>query len=113
MFTLKFLHAERGRLEQPCGYFYMQMPPPMPSPQRDFGWDFFNPFDTVRPEVISGYQRSSDDDLRVVREEEGIPELEEEGVHREEQETKVVVADRKSTRLNSSHNVASRMPSSA
>ncbi|XP_050261834.1 protein ALTERED PHOSPHATE STARVATION RESPONSE 1-like [Quercus robur] len=85
--------AERGRLEQPCGYFYMQMPPPMPSPQRDFGWDFFNPFDTVRPEVISGYQRSSDDDLRVVREEEGIPELEEEGVHREEQQTKVVVAE--------------------
>ncbi|KAK9987690.1 hypothetical protein SO802_027929 [Lithocarpus litseifolius] len=85
--------AERGRLEQPCGYFYMQMPPPMPSPQRDFGWDFFNPFDTVRPEVISGYQRSSDDDLRVVREEEGIPELEEEGDHREEQETKVLVAE--------------------
>ena len=85
--------AERGRLEQPCGYFYMQMPPPMPSPQRDFGWDFFNPFDSVRPEVISGYQRSSDDDLRVVREEEGIPELEEEGDHREEQETKVVVAE--------------------
>ncbi|KAK7824003.1 nitrate regulatory gene2 protein [Quercus suber] len=85
--------AERGRLEQPCGYFYMQMPPPMSSPQRDFGWDFFNPFDTVRPEVIGGYQRSSDDDLRVVREEEGIPELEEEGDHREEQETKVVVAE--------------------
>ncbi|KAL4616293.1 hypothetical protein ACB092_07G188400 [Castanea dentata] len=85
--------AERGRLEQQCGYFYMQMPPPMPSPQRDFGWDFFNPFDTVRPEVISGYQRSSDDDLRVVREEEGIPELEEEGDHREEQETKVVAEE--------------------
>ena len=87
--------AERGggRLEQPCGYFYMQMPPPMPSPQRDFGWDFFNPFDSVRPEVISGYQRSSDDDLRVVREEEGIPELEEEGDSREEQETKVVMVE--------------------
>ncbi len=88
--------AERGgggRLEQPCGYFYMQMPPLMPSPQRDFGWDFFNPFDSVRPEVISGYQRSSDDDLRVVREEEGIPELEEEGDSREEQETKVVMVE--------------------
>lgn len=68
---------------QPFGYYYMHMPPPplpsMPSPQRDFGWDFFNPFEGVRSEVISGYRRNSDDDLRVVREEEGIPELEEEG----------------------------------
>ncbi|KAF5727138.1 hypothetical protein HS088_TW22G00825 [Tripterygium wilfordii] len=73
------------------GYFYMQpqMPPPFPSPQRDFGWDFFNPFDGMRPEGISGYRRSSDDDLRVVREEEGIPELEEE-VEIEEEEKKVV-----------------------
>lgn len=84
--------AERERVEQPCGYFYMQMPPQMPSPQRDFGWDFFNPFDSVRPEVISGYRRSSDDDLRVVREEEGIPELEEEG-EREEEEAKVMVVE--------------------
>ncbi|GLT55124.1 hypothetical protein SLA2020_282730 [Shorea laevis] len=45
---------ERERVEQPCGYFYMPMPPQMPSPQRDFGWDFFNPFDNVRPELISG-----------------------------------------------------------
>lgn len=65
--------------EKYCGYFYMGMPPSMPSPQRDFGgWDFFDPFAGMRPEVISGYSRSSDDDLRVVREEEGIPELEEE-----------------------------------
>ncbi|XP_062081558.1 protein ALTERED PHOSPHATE STARVATION RESPONSE 1-like [Humulus lupulus] len=81
----------REELHQPCGYFYMQMPPPsMPSPQRDFGWDFFNPFDNVnRPEVISGYRHNLDDDvLRVVREEEGIPELEEE-------ENKVVVAEDK------------------
>ncbi|PON89940.1 hypothetical protein TorRG33x02_142260 [Trema orientale] len=76
------------REEQPCGYFYMHIPPSVPSPQRDFGWDFFNPFDNVnRPEVISGYRRNSDDDvLRVVREEEGIPELEEE-------ESKVVVVE--------------------
>ncbi|GAB4838571.1 hypothetical protein Ancab_028117 [Ancistrocladus abbreviatus] len=74
--------------EQPCGYFYMSMPPPMPSPQRDFGWDFFNPFAGVRPEVIGGYPRNSDDDLRVVREEEGIPDLEEEGGR--EAEKKVV-----------------------
>ncbi|XP_008236129.2 PREDICTED: uncharacterized protein LOC103334920 [Prunus mume] len=62
------------------------MPPSMPSPQRDFGWDFFNPFDAVRPEIISSYRRSSEDDLRVVREEEGIPELEEEGVPELEKE---------------------------
>ncbi|KAK9286905.1 hypothetical protein L1049_015312 [Liquidambar formosana] len=82
----------QGREENDCGYFYMQMPPPMPSPQRDFGWDFFNPFDGVRPEVISGYSRCSEDDLRVVREEEGIPELEEEG-DRGEVEKKVVVVE--------------------
>ncbi|KAK6282907.1 hypothetical protein POUND7_016732 [Theobroma cacao] len=82
--------------EQPCGYFYMQMPPPMPSPQRDFGWDFFNPFDVVRPEIISGYNRCSDDDLRAVREEEGIPELEEEGDSKEE-EKKVVFVEEKDT----------------
>ncbi|XP_004497191.1 protein ALTERED PHOSPHATE STARVATION RESPONSE 1-like [Cicer arietinum] len=93
--------------EQSCGYYYMQMPmhmpvhmsmpmhmsmpPSMPSPQRDFGWDFFYPFDSVRQEVISGYHRNSDDDLRAVREEEGIPELEEE-VEREELKHKVVVS---------------------
>lgn len=83
--------------QQPCGYYYMHMPmpmsmpPSMPSPQRDFGWDFFNPFDGVRTDVIGGvgYRRNSDDDLRVVREEEGIPELEEE-VEREELDEKVV-----------------------
>ncbi|KAK9944197.1 hypothetical protein M0R45_009775 [Rubus argutus] len=53
------------REEQGFGWdFYMQMPPAMPSPQRDFGWDFFNPFEGVRPEIISGYRRSSDEDLR-------------------------------------------------
>ncbi|XP_020211126.1 nitrate regulatory gene2 protein [Cajanus cajan] len=91
--------------EQPCGYYCMpmtmpmsmsmsmpmpmSMPPSMPSPQRDFGWDFFYPFDSVRSEVMSGYHRNSDDDLRAVREEEGIPELEEE-VEREEVVQKVV-----------------------
>ncbi|KAM1791182.1 hypothetical protein ACFX12_035170 [Malus domestica] len=85
--------------EQGCGYFYMQMPPAMPSPQRDFGWDFFNPFDAVRPEVISGYRRSSDEDLRVVREEEGIPELEEEEGEsqreEEQEENQAVVVEEK------------------
>ncbi|OVA15935.1 protein of unknown function DUF632 [Macleaya cordata] len=75
--------------EQVCGYSYTGMPPPMPSPQRDFGWDFFNPFEGVRPEVIGGFSRTSDEDLRVVREEEGIPELEEE----EGGERKVMVVE--------------------
>ncbi|KAJ0076670.1 hypothetical protein Patl1_35999 [Pistacia atlantica] len=73
--------------QQACKYFYMQMPPAMPSPQRDFGWDFFNPFDGMRAEVISGYRMMSDEDVKVVREREGIPELEEEEDNREEEET--------------------------
>ncbi|KAL2476946.1 hypothetical protein Fot_45960 [Forsythia ovata] len=65
--------------QQVCGYFYTDMPQTMPSPARDFGWDFFNPFTNVtRPEIVSGYNRISEEDLRVVREQEGIPELEEE-----------------------------------
>ncbi|XWS67716.1 hypothetical protein CRYUN_Cryun04dG0029400 [Craigia yunnanensis] len=95
----------REEEEQPCGYFYMQMPPPMPSPQRDFGWDFFNPFDVVRPDIISGYNRCSDDDLRVVREEEGIPELEEEGDIKEE-EKKVVFVEEKD--INREHEESER-----
>ncbi|KAL6346755.1 hypothetical protein AAG906_002871 [Vitis piasezkii] len=83
------------REEQVCGYFYMQMPPSTPSPQKEFGWDFFNPFDGVRPEVISGYSRFSEDDLRVVREEEGIPELEDEGDRGEEENNVVVRAEEK------------------
>ncbi|KAF8410376.1 hypothetical protein HHK36_002904 [Tetracentron sinense] len=78
--------------EQVCGYFYTEMPPPMPSPRRDFGWDFFNPFDGVRTEVIGGFNRSSDEDLRAVREEEGIPELEEEE-ERDGKVENVMVAD--------------------
>ncbi|KAM1006875.1 hypothetical protein COP2_003665 [Malus domestica] len=81
------------REEHGCGYFYMQMPPAMLSPQRDFGWDFFNPFDAVRPEVISRYRRSSDEDLRVVREEEGIPKLEEEEEESQVENKAVVVED--------------------
>ncbi|XP_022762109.1 uncharacterized protein LOC111308007 [Durio zibethinus] len=46
--------------------------------------------------IISGYNRCSDDDLRVVREEEGIPELEEEGDTKEE-EKKVVFVEEKDT----------------
>ncbi|MBA0734494.1 hypothetical protein Gogos_018398 [Gossypium gossypioides] len=90
-------HQHQHQPPPPCGYFYIQMPPPMPSPQRDFGWDFFNPFDVVRPEIISGYNRCSDDDLRAVREQEGIPELEEEGDTKEE-EKKVVLVEEKDTK---------------
>ncbi|GMH13518.1 hypothetical protein Nepgr_015359 [Nepenthes gracilis] len=75
--------------EQPCGYFYVGMPPPMPSPHRDFGWDFFNPFSSVRPEIVGEFRRNSDDDFRVVREEEGIPDLEEEGGGEEEKKAVV------------------------
>lgn len=76
------------------GYFYMEMPQSMPSPHRDVGWDFFNPFFTgVRPEeILSGYNRISEEDLRVVREQEGIPELEEEEGDRLEEESSEVVA---------------------
>ncbi|CAL1398085.1 unnamed protein product [Linum trigynum] len=82
---------------QSYGYYYMQMPPQQAvvheSPGGDFGWDFFNPFDVMRPEVMSGYRRSLDDDLRAVREQEGIPELEEEGSIRENgDEQKLFVA---------------------
>lgn len=75
---------ESGK-EQVCGYFYMDNTlPNVPNsamsmtPGRDFGWDFFNPFENVtRPEVINNvYNRISEEDVRVVREQEGIPELE-------------------------------------
>ncbi|GAA0143578.1 hypothetical protein LIER_04232 [Lithospermum erythrorhizon] len=58
----------KKQAEQNTGYYYMEVPPAMPSPQTDFGWDFFNPF--------NGYHRITEDDLRRVREQEGIPELE-------------------------------------
>ena len=81
------------RIEQVPSYFYMQMPPPMPSPQREFAWDFFNPFDSMRTDVVAAaaeYRQSSEDDLRMVREEEGIPELEEAEEEKEEQRQRVV-----------------------
>ncbi|XP_022970949.1 nitrate regulatory gene2 protein-like isoform X2 [Cucurbita maxima] len=81
------------RIEQVPSYFYLQMPPPMPSPQREFAWDFFNPFDSMRTDVVAAaaeYQQSSEDNLRMVREEEGIPELEEAEEEKEEQRQRVV-----------------------
>ncbi|XP_031474848.1 protein ROLLING AND ERECT LEAF 2-like [Nymphaea colorata] len=48
-----------------------------PPPPSTFGWDFFfNPFDDFGAKG-GRMSRSSDEDLRMVREEEGIPELEE------------------------------------
>uniref|UniRef100_A0A7N0U535 DUF632 domain-containing protein n=1 Tax=Kalanchoe fedtschenkoi TaxID=63787 RepID=A0A7N0U535_KALFE len=83
------------------GYYFMQMPPPMPiqSAHGDFGWDFFNPFEGVAPEVISsGFDRCiEEEDLKAVRQQEGIPELEEEGESEDEDDEsaddKVVVAE--------------------
>lgn len=80
--------VEMERDEMARGYSCSGVGAPMPSPPRDFGWDFFNPFEGVRMEsvemMMGGLNRSSDEDLRVVRQEEGIPELEE-----EEEERKV------------------------
>ncbi|CAM8904433.1 unnamed protein product [Rhodiola kirilowii] len=86
------LHQNQFQQEQHMnGYYYMQIPQPMPiqSANGDFGWDFFNPFESVRPEVIS------EEDLKAVREQEGIPELEEEGDSEDEGcvDEKVVVAE--------------------
>ncbi|KAL1810970.1 hypothetical protein DCAR_0623070 [Daucus carota subsp. sativus] len=74
-----FVYQKQQDTSSSCGYFYMDMP--------DFGWDYFDPFAGMRPGVISGYGRNSEDDLRVVREEEGIPDLEEEEEEEVEQET--------------------------
>lgn len=67
--------CEQGR----NGYYCTEMQAQSESPGQDFGWDFFNPFFEMRPEAMDGY-RDDDHHLRAVREEEGIPELEEEGV---------------------------------
>ncbi|XP_074564474.1 protein ALTERED PHOSPHATE STARVATION RESPONSE 1-like [Curcuma longa] len=61
-------------------YFFSAAPTMPPSPSSElFGWDFFNPFDAVPPAPEAMVlDRSSDEELRLLREEEGIPELEEE-----------------------------------
>ncbi|KAL3539105.1 hypothetical protein ACH5RR_002471 [Cinchona calisaya] len=90
---------EKMEKEEPptsCGYFYMEMPQSsVPSPHGDFGWDFFNPFTNVRPEIINGYNRISEEDLRAVREQEGIPELEEDGERLEEEQSNAAVVEEK------------------
>ncbi|XP_057517511.1 protein ROLLING AND ERECT LEAF 2-like [Amaranthus tricolor] len=66
--------------QQTYGYYSLSLPMSMPTPQTDFdGWDFFNPFYGVRPESICpGYGSFGGEDLKAVREEEGLPELEKE-----------------------------------
>lgn len=80
--------------EMGCGYFFqeegeMTMPsPPPPTGANGFeGWDFFNPFYGFQTGVQTGLQtgpgyckgshEEEEEALRVVREKEGIPELEE------------------------------------
>ncbi|XP_039012378.1 uncharacterized protein LOC120141631 [Hibiscus syriacus] len=64
-----------------CEHFYgEEAPPAMPSPEKEFAWDFFNPFDEVRTGIVSSFSDSSQEELRAVREKEGIPDLEEDGV---------------------------------
>ncbi|KAH9294252.1 hypothetical protein KI387_035772 [Taxus chinensis] len=76
-------------------------PPPPPSPPRNFAWDFFNPFASLEDPFAFQEQkrisRTSDDDLKQVREEEGIPDLEEddqrEDANEEEEEREMQVEE--------------------
>ncbi|PHT41927.1 hypothetical protein CQW23_20781 [Capsicum baccatum] len=81
---------QQQQQQQSYGYYYMEMPQMVHSPPTDFGWDFFNPFNSIRPEIISGYHRISEEDLRAVREQEGIPDLEEEEGGGMKEENKLV-----------------------
>lgn len=54
-----------------------KQPPPPPSPPRSTAWDFLNPFDTYYPPYTPSR------DSRELREEEGIPDLEEDDSHYE------------------------------
>ncbi|KAE8010678.1 hypothetical protein FH972_007026 [Carpinus fangiana] len=72
-----------------CEHFCGEMATPMAGVHKNFGWDFFDLFDGMRTQVTSGFSQSSDEDLRGLREEEGIPELEEDG-EREISERKAV-----------------------
>ncbi|OMO55760.1 hypothetical protein CCACVL1_27027 [Corchorus capsularis] len=75
--------SEEEEDEVVCEHFYGEeaLPPAMPAPEMEFAWDFFNPFDGVRStEVVSSFSDSCDEELRAVREKEGIPELEEDGI---------------------------------
>lgn len=68
-------------------------PPPPPSPPKTFSWDFFNPFTSLEGQfAFQEHRRSShnsEDDLKQVREEEGIPDLEEDDHGEEKREMQV------------------------
>ncbi|XP_057974550.1 protein ALTERED PHOSPHATE STARVATION RESPONSE 1-like [Malania oleifera] len=57
------------------------------------GWDYFNPFYGVQAEGIDGFSQGSDEDLSLIREEEGIPELEEDGERNEGGKREVVMGN--------------------
>ncbi|KAG6523459.1 protein ALTERED PHOSPHATE STARVATION RESPONSE 1-like [Zingiber officinale] len=85
--------VEEETSETSCGrYFFSATGPMPPSPSSEvFGWDFFGPFDEVQraaePAITAGrLDRSSDEYLRAVREQEGIPDLEEADEYEEEEE---------------------------
>ncbi|EEF31737.1 conserved hypothetical protein [Ricinus communis] len=72
--------AEESESEELCEHFYGENDPPeVPSPNGQFGWDFFYSYDEMRSEMLNGFTQIHDDDLRAVREKEGIPELEDDG----------------------------------
>ena len=78
--------------EMACPYYYqppVTPPPPPPAPSAVGGWDFFNPFYGTE-EVAAAI---SDEEMRAVREREGIPELEE---AEEEEEDGAKAAEAKS-----------------
>lgn len=70
-----------------CPYFYSEVLAAEQQEGEMMGWDFFsfNPFCGV---VASGDGRSWDEELRAVREQEGIPELEEEDVGGQQEKVK-------------------------
>ncbi|KAF9621661.1 hypothetical protein IFM89_025572 [Coptis chinensis] len=64
--------------EEVCPYFYDLEPSPMSSPHNESKWNSFDQFDGARPKEVGGSQVLHEENLRAVRQEEGIPELEEE-----------------------------------
>ncbi|KAJ8764343.1 hypothetical protein K2173_006083 [Erythroxylum novogranatense] len=83
--------SESEDVEKLCNHFYGDevQAMPMPSPQRGFGWDFFNPFDEMTTKEVNCFSQSCDEDLMAVREKEGVPELEKD-IERVTNESEVV-----------------------
>ncbi|XP_038997599.1 protein ROLLING AND ERECT LEAF 2-like [Hibiscus syriacus] len=84
-----------------CEHFYdEEAPPAMPSQEKEFAWDFFNPFDEARTGVVSSFSDNSQEEFRAVREKEGIPDLEEEGERKVENATNADGGDGESKNKN-------------